>query len=99
MISVLVEAMVGFDDIRAATLNPTSFAQLTFAFDVTVALLVQGLIYAVALGLIGGLLPRFRAARLRIVRWLREVRGACCTRPWAMRCSVNRRSDPRRPAR
>ncbi|HKQ84736.1 MAG TPA: FtsX-like permease family protein [Steroidobacteraceae bacterium] len=88
VISVLVEAMVigvlggvlgciigwlGFDGIRTATLNPATFSQITFAFNVTPALLVQGLVYALILGFIGGLLPSLRAARLPITTGLREM--------------------------
>jgi len=40
---------------------------------VTPALLVQGLIYALTLGLLGGLLPSVRAARLPIITGLREL--------------------------
>jgi putative ABC transport system permease protein len=87
-ISVLVEALcigllggllggligwIGFDGIRAATLNFATFSQITFAFDVTPALLVRGVIYALVLGFIGGLLPSLRAARLPITTGLREL--------------------------
>jgi ABC-type antimicrobial peptide transport system permease subunit len=34
---------------------------------------LQGLIYALALGLLGGLLPSLRAARLPIIAGLREL--------------------------
>jgi putative ABC transport system permease protein len=40
---------------------------------VTPALLVQGVIYATAIGLIGGLFPAIRAARLPIAQALREL--------------------------
>jgi putative ABC transport system permease protein len=53
-------------------MNFASFSQITFAFAVTPELLVQGLIYALTLGLLGGLLPSLGAARLPIVAGLRE---------------------------
>ena len=49
------------------------FSQITFAFTVTPQLAVQGLVYALILGFIGGLLPSLRAARLPIGRGLREL--------------------------
>jgi len=88
VISVIVEALLialigsvigmlisyfAFNGIRASTLNFGSFTQLSFAFTVTPELLLQGLIYALVLGFIGGLLPSLRAARLPIVTGLREL--------------------------
>jgi putative ABC transport system permease protein len=58
---------------RASTLNWASFSQITFAFTVTPRLLVTGLIYAVALGFVGGLLPGIRAARMPVTTGLREL--------------------------
>ena len=65
-------AYVAFDGFRTATMNWQSFSQVTFAFDVTPALLGQGIFYAVVIGLIGGLFPAIRAARLPISAALRE---------------------------
>jgi putative ABC transport system permease protein len=62
-----------FNGLRASTMNFATFSQITFAFTVTPALLVQGLIYALILGLIGGLLPSLRAAKLPITTGLREL--------------------------
>jgi putative ABC transport system permease protein len=62
-----------FDGYQTATMNWQSFSQVAFAFAVTPRLLVQGLLYALAMGLIGGLLPAIRAARLPIVTALREL--------------------------
>ena len=66
-------AYFAFNGIQASTLNFSSFSQITFAFTVTPALAVQGLAYALILGLLGGLLPSIRAARQPIVRGLREL--------------------------
>jgi putative ABC transport system permease protein len=54
-------------------MNLSSFSQITFAFTVTPALLVQSLVYALVLGLVGGLLPSLRAARVPITLGLRDT--------------------------
>lgn len=76
----LVGALVGavgawafFDGYRTSTLNWDTFSQVTFAFDVTPALMIQGIVFALLLGLVGGLLPAIRAARLPVTAALREA--------------------------
>ncbi len=66
-------AYAAFNNFHAATMNWQSFAQVTFAFAVTPALLVRGIAWATAIGLVGGLLPAVRAARLPIAAALREL--------------------------
>ncbi len=88
VISVLIEALVlgilgglagglvayfGFNGFQTSTLNWASFSQVSFAFAVTLPLLVTGLVYAVLMGLFGGLLPSWKAARLPITTALREL--------------------------
>jgi len=58
---------------QASTLNWASFSQITFAFTVTPRLLVTGLVYALILGAVGGLLPGIRAARMPVTSGLREL--------------------------
>lgn len=62
-----------FDGYRAATINWQSFSQVAFAFAVTPSLLIHGCFYATVIGLIGGLFPGVRAARLPIATALREL--------------------------
>lgn len=62
-----------FDGYRTSTMNFQSFSQVAFAFRVTPTLLVQGLACALVMGLLGGILPAVRAARLPIVNALREL--------------------------
>jgi putative ABC transport system permease protein len=62
-----------FNGFHAATMNWQSFSQVTFAFAVTPQLLVQGVVLATLIGLIGGLLPAIRAARQPIAAALREL--------------------------
>jgi putative ABC transport system permease protein len=88
VVSVLLEAMVlgllggvaggalvyaALNGYQASTLNFASFSQVTFAFTVTPGLLVTGLGYSLILGLVGGLLPALRAARLPVTEGLREL--------------------------
>ncbi len=65
-------AWIIFDGTRAATMNWQSFSQVTFAFQVTPQLLVAGAIGATIIGLIGGIFPAIRAARMPIATALRE---------------------------
>jgi putative ABC transport system permease protein len=67
-----VLAYLAFDGFHAATLNFQSFSQVAFAFRVTPGLVVGGMLYALVIGLVGGLLPAIRAARLPVATALRE---------------------------
>jgi len=66
-------AYFAFNGYHTSTMNFQSFSQVAFAFRVTPRLLLQGMGWATAIGLIGGLLPAVRAARLPIVAALREL--------------------------
>jgi putative ABC transport system permease protein len=66
-------AWAAFDGYQTATMNWQSFSQVAFAFAVTPALLLRGLVYAAIMGLLGGLLPAVRAARLPVVTALRQL--------------------------
>ena len=66
-------AYVGFNGFQTSTINWQTFSQVAFAFAVTPGLIVAGIAYALIMGLLGGLLPAVRAARLPIVSALREL--------------------------
>ena len=68
-----VLAYVAFNGYQTSTMNFSTFSQVAFAFQVTPQLLGMGLFYALAMGLIGGLFPALRAARLPIPSALREL--------------------------
>jgi ABC-type antimicrobial peptide transport system permease subunit len=53
------------------TLNFTSFSQLAFGFHLTPGIVVVTLIFALAMGFVGGFLPSVKAARMEIVDALR----------------------------
>ena len=50
-----------------------NFSELAFAFRITPPTLATGLIFAVVMGVVGGLLPALRAARLPIASALRSA--------------------------
>jgi putative ABC transport system permease protein len=58
-----------FDGFSASTLG-ASFTQVVFSFKLSPALIVQGVVLALAVGLAGGLFPAIRAARMPIVAGL-----------------------------
>jgi putative ABC transport system permease protein len=66
-------AWAGFDGYQTATMNWQSFSQVAFAFAVTPSLLVRAMLYALVMGLLGGLAPAIRAARLPVVTALRQL--------------------------
>jgi putative ABC transport system permease protein len=59
--------------LTTSTMNFQTFSNLAFAFKITPELLVKGILFALVMGLIGGLLPAVRAARLPVVTALREL--------------------------
>ena len=65
-------AYLAFDGYQAATMNFQTFSQVTFAFAVTAPLVLKAVAGAAVLGLVGGLLPAIRAARMPISSALRE---------------------------
>lgn len=64
-------AYFGFNGYTVSTLNNASFSQVAFDFAVTPELLQTGLVWALALGAVGGLFPAVRAAWLPITSALR----------------------------
>ncbi len=65
-------AWVVFNGYSVATLG-SNFSQVVFQFKVSPALLWTGLKWALAIGLIGGLFPALRAARLPVTEALRAT--------------------------
>jgi len=83
MIESLVLALAGgvigavlayllFNNMAVSTLG-ANFTQVVFEFDVTLALVRRGLLIAIVIGMIGGLLPALRATRLPITTALRAA--------------------------
>ncbi len=65
-------AYLAFNGFQASTINWQTFSQIAFAFAVTPQLLAMAILWAAAIGLLGGLFPAVRAARLPIASALRE---------------------------
>lgn len=87
LVSVMIEAMllslvggligaaiayVLFNNVSLSTLG-ANFTQVVFAFKVTPALVLYGVLISLVIGLFGGLLPAARAARMPITTALREL--------------------------
>ncbi len=66
-------AYAAFNGYQTSTMNFQTFSQVAFAFKVTPQLLVMGLSYALLMGLVGGIFPAVRAARLPIPTALRQL--------------------------
>ena len=62
-----------FNGYSVSTLSPGSFTQVAFNFAVTPVLIVQGLLWALLIGFIGGLMPALRAARIPVTEALRAI--------------------------
>jgi putative ABC transport system permease protein len=83
MIESLVLALAGgvigallayllFNNMAVSTLG-ANFSQVVFQFKVTPVLVQRGLFIAIAIGMLGGLLPALRAARLPVTTALRAA--------------------------
>jgi len=80
--SVIIAGIGGFigcvlalpiNGVSTGTTNFMTFSELAFSFRVTPALLLQGIVFAVLMGFIGGLFPAWRAAHENIVTALRST--------------------------
>ena len=58
---------------ETATMNWQTFSQVAFRLSVTSELLITGIVYAVLMGLLGGIFPAVRAARMPVAVALRRV--------------------------
>ncbi len=59
--------------VTVSTTNFQTFAELAFRFHLSPAIVVEGMLFALFMGLAGGLLPAVRAARMNIGEALREA--------------------------
>lgn len=61
------------DGLETGTMNWNTFTESAFAFRVDGALLLQAVVIAVLLGVLGGLVPAWRASRLKPVEAMRRL--------------------------
>ena len=66
-------AVLPINGITTGTMNWQTFAHLSFAFRITSDLMLLGFIFALAMGVLGGLPPAIRAARGQISTTLRGL--------------------------
>ncbi|MBA0088181.1 MAG: ABC transporter permease [Acidobacteria bacterium Pan2503] len=59
--------------VTTSTINFQTFSNLAFAFKITPSLLVEGVFFALVMGVLGGFFPAVRAARLPVATALREL--------------------------
>jgi putative ABC transport system permease protein len=83
VIEALLIALVGgllgclvvlpLNGLTTGAMNLQTFSHLAFAFKITPELLVKGIIFALVMGFVGGLLPAVRAATRPVASALREL--------------------------
>ena len=62
---------IPINGIVTSTTNWSSFSVLAFHFLVTPRMLVEGVLFAVVMGLLGGYFPARRASRMPVVQAIR----------------------------
>jgi len=66
-------AVLPLNGLTTSTMNFQTFSNLAFAFKITPQLLVQGVFFALVMGVVGGLLPAARAAAQPVATALRSL--------------------------
>jgi len=66
-------AVLPLNGLTTATMNWQTFSNMAFAFKITSGLLLGGLIFALVMGILGGLPPALRAAARPVAVALREL--------------------------
>jgi ABC-type antimicrobial peptide transport system permease subunit len=61
----------GMQFVEFSTTNFQSFSELAFGFELSPGIVVASLLFAVGMGVAGGMIPAIRAARIGIVEALR----------------------------
>jgi len=66
-------AVLPLNGLTTGAMNLQTFSHMAFAFKITPELLVKGIIFALAMGVVGGLLPAIRAAAQPVATALRSL--------------------------
>ena len=69
----LAAASMAFDGMQTGMTNWATFSETAFEFAVTPGILAAAALVSVAMGFVGGVLPAFRAARMKVVDALRRA--------------------------
>lgn len=64
-------ASLAMSFVRFSTMNFATWSEITFSFEPTPGIMITALVVAVGMGLIGGLYPAIRAARMNLVQAIR----------------------------
>ena len=64
-------ATLPFNGLKTGTANFQTFSELTFSFRFGPKVMIQGLLLALTMGLLGGLFPALRAVRMSTATALR----------------------------
>jgi putative ABC transport system permease protein len=59
--------------VNISTVNFQTFAELAFRFALTPGIALQSIVFALVMGLLGGFIPAWRAARMSIIDCLRQA--------------------------
>lgn len=71
LIGLIPASLLNF--VTMSTINWGSFAEITFRFTLTAVILMKSLVFGLGMGLLGGLLPALKAARLPLIEALRTA--------------------------
>jgi putative ABC transport system permease protein len=66
-------AVLKLNGFTTSTINFQTFSNIAFAFKITPGLMVMGVGFALVMGVLGGIFPAIRAARLPVATALREL--------------------------
>src|SRR5262249_48378798 len=66
-------AVLPLNGFTTGAMNWQTFSHMAFAFQITPALLLIGIIFAMSMGFLGGVFPAVRAARRPVALSLREL--------------------------
>jgi putative ABC transport system permease protein len=66
-------AVLPFNGLTTGAMNLQTFSHMAFAFKITPELLIKGIIFALFMGVIGGILPAINAATRPVASALREL--------------------------
>lgn len=72
-LALLAQWLCEVGGVRFGTLSFNTFSEVIFQFRITPMLVVQGMIFAVIVGVVGSLFPAIRASRLPVISALKSV--------------------------